>query len=85
MTPKIVSITFEIDAQSHRDGQFTIPAKVCELLELKPEDDIVLFIETSSATFATIQKLSSGTEIYGPEVSRYVKAGERIRVMAAHP
>lgn len=71
----VISITFEINAQSHRDGQFTVPKQVCDLLGLKPGEEISSLIEPMK--IPTIKKLSSGTEIYGSDISNYVKAGKK--------
>ncbi len=85
MTTTIIAVTFEVDAQHHKDGQFTVPKKVCDLLELKSGDEIKVAIKSSSATFEITKKLSSGTEIYGTDISRHVKAGDRIIVTVSRP
>jgi len=84
---KIISIVFDIDAQKHREGQFTVPIEVCEKLGLKPKDDIHLIIETPSGMFLYngVQKLRSGTEIYGDKIRSCVSVGQRIRVTASRP
>ncbi|MFC2063711.1 hypothetical protein ACFLXB_01265 [Chloroflexota bacterium] len=85
MKPNILSVTFEINAQSHKDGQFTVPNDVCIILGLDNEDMIRLVVETPGGThlFSGEKKLSSGHEIYGPEINNFVKAGQRIRVHAS--
>jgi len=85
MAPTIISITFEIDAQNHKDGHFSVPRGVCNLLGLQAGDDIALFIKSSSRTLEITKKLSSGTEIYGSDIAECVKAGERITVTASCP
>lgn len=85
MAAKITTVTFEIDAQHHKDGQFSIPKKVCDLLEIQNGGKIALIIKSSSGTKEFIKKLSSGTEIYGADISQCVKAGEKITVTASNP
>ena len=76
MKPKVISITFEVDAQNHKDGQFTVPKEICDLLEIRGGDKI--FVEIKNQRIPT--ELKSGTEVYGTEFSSLIKAGERIRV-----
>lgn len=37
MSSEIISVTFEIDSMN-RDGYFSVPKKVCDLLGLRPKD-----------------------------------------------
>ena len=86
MSHRVLSVTFEIDAQSHSDGQFSIPAEVCAILGgLKSGDLVRLVIETPSGTllFSGEKQLASGREIYGPEMKERIKAGQRVRVFAS--
>jgi bifunctional DNA-binding transcriptional regulator/antitoxin component of YhaV-PrlF toxin-antitoxin module len=46
MAVNIYAVTFESEAQSHRDGQFSIPKEVCDILGLESGDDIHLHIRT---------------------------------------
>lgn len=85
MTAKITAVTFEIDAQRYRNGQFSIPKKMCDLLEIQNGGEIALIIKSSSCTLETIKNLLSGTEIYGADISQCVKAGEKITVTASNP
>jgi hypothetical protein len=86
MATTIISVTFEVDAQRHKDGQFSVPKNVCDLLRLQDEDYIALVIKSADGVkFKTTKKLSSGKEIYGPEISEHVKAGDRITVTASRP
>lgn len=87
MAHEVLSVTFEIDAQEYKDARFTVPQEVCGILGLKSGDDIVLVIQHPSGgpVFSGTKELSSGTEIYGPELADHVKAGQRIRVTAYRP
>jgi hypothetical protein len=80
---QILSITFEAQAQRHCDGQFSVPTAICEQLHLGSGDDIRLVIASGLGTLEVVKPLSSGLEIYGPDVAAYVKAGDTIRVTAA--
>lgn len=85
MSVTICSVTYEIDAQSHRGGQFTVPKAVCDILGLQAGDQVALVIKTPKVTFEATKPLSSGTEIYGPEIAEYVEAGTRLRITASRP
>ena len=85
MAHRILSVTFEVDADSHSIGRFAVPAEVCEILELSEGDHISLFIDTPAGTYAGIKCLESGSEVYGTDMSPYVAAGQRIRVTASRP
>lgn len=45
---KTISITYEIHAQEYEDGRFTVPKQICDLLGLKPLDDINLVVQDVS-------------------------------------
>ncbi|MFN8460784.1 MAG: AbrB/MazE/SpoVT family DNA-binding domain-containing protein [Anaerolineales bacterium] len=62
--------------QSHKDGQFTVPKEVCELLGVGNGDEIEVEIKGQKI----LTKLASGTEVYGSEFTPLIKAGERIRI-----
>ena len=83
MAATIISVTFEVDAQNHKDGQFSVPKAVCSILGLDAGEDITVIIESSASKPKIATKLASGTEIYGSEIAQYVKAGQRIRVTAS--
>jgi bifunctional DNA-binding transcriptional regulator/antitoxin component of YhaV-PrlF toxin-antitoxin module len=86
MAANIYAVTFESEAQSHKDGQFSIPKEVCDILGLESGDQIYLDIRTSSGERFTGQKqLKSGLEIYGTDIAQYVKALQPITVTAAKP
>lgn len=80
---RIISVTFETTAQSHKDGQFSVPQLACDALGLKSGDGIALFIETPLGVLPTVTQLKSGTEIYGKDIAEVVKAGSQIRVIAS--
>ena len=85
MDHKILSVTFEVDADQHSIGRFYVPAEVYELLGLKAGDHISLLVDTPRGTYAGIQTLESEGEIYGTELSHYVESGMRLRVTASRP
>jgi hypothetical protein len=80
MAYEIISVTFDVDAQGHRDNHFTVPKKVCDFLKLEPKAAVTLIIEIPSKTYPPITtKLKSGTEIYGKEIQG-IERNQRIRV-----
>lgn len=76
------SVTFKVKAQRHKDGQFSVPKKICDKLELKGGDKIALTIRSSAGIWRTVATLRSGREIYGTGMAKHVKAGEKIVVTA---
>ena len=85
MRPEVMSVTFEIDAQSV-DGRFSVPAEVCRILgDLNDGDTVRLVILTPSGTllFAGAKTLGSGREVYGPDIRECVKQGQRIRAVVS--
>jgi bifunctional DNA-binding transcriptional regulator/antitoxin component of YhaV-PrlF toxin-antitoxin module len=85
-THQVVSVTYDIDAQAHRDGQFSVPKEVCDLLGVNGGDKVRVVIETPEGRTPPIDtELRSGKEIYGPEIRAHVKAGQRIRVTVSRP
>jgi len=85
MSATICSVTFEIDAQGHAEGRFSVPMGVCRILQLRPGDRIGLAIETPRGAFKVTKALSSGTEIYGAGIAKRVRPGDRLRVTASRP
>lgn len=86
MAHQVLSVTFEVNAQSHSNGQFSIPAEVCRILGcLRSGDTIRLMIQTQSGVllFDGPKQLASGAEIYGPDMAERIRAGQRIRVTAS--
>ncbi|MEW6030826.1 MAG: hypothetical protein ACOYZ8_18750 [Chloroflexota bacterium] len=76
MKPNVLSITFETMAQKHKDGQFTIPKEIRDIMGLDFGDNILLEIKGRKIN----SQLRSGPEIYGEEIKSLVKAGELIIV-----
>jgi len=72
MKTQIISITFETISQEHKDGQFTIPKEIRDVMGLEFGDDVILEIKGQKIK----SKLRSGPEIYGEEIKKLVKAGE---------
>jgi len=88
MNHKVISVTFDVDAQSHTDGHFSVPAEVCEILGgLKNGDQVNLEIQSISGAQLYLGKksLASGREIYGADLKDHIKAGQRIRVIVSIP
>ncbi len=86
MAVTITAVTFQAEAQRYVDGRFTIPQKICDLLKLRRGDLVALDIKTPAGTLPRlVKKLSSGIEIYGPDMREHVKAGDTITVTVSHP
>ncbi len=75
MKPNVISIVFETNAQN-ADGRFSVPKEICQLLGVGNGDNIVAEIKGERI----FTSLRSGTEVYGADIRRLVKVGERIRV-----
>jgi hypothetical protein len=84
MNAKIISVTFEIDAQQWRP-QFSVPKEVCELLRIRSGNEIKLVIldQLGNVLLDGTKFLKSGTEIYGLDVAGRIAPGQRIRVQVA--
>lgn len=82
MADKILSVTFEKAAMKHHDGHFSIPTKICRLLGLDYDDRVHLIVSSPNGgvLFAGNWKMKSGYEVYGDEIARVIKAGDKIRV-----
>jgi hypothetical protein len=88
MSHQVISVTFEVDAPSHKDGIFSMPTEVCEFLGgLKNGDPRHLVIQSMNGAqlYAGEKTLASGREIYGADLKDHIKAGQRIRVTASKP
>jgi len=87
MPSEILAVTYEIDAMTHKDGYFSIPKKVSDLLGLKSNDYVHLIITHPSGghLFSGKWQMKSGNEIYGPEIAARIKSGQRIRVSVSRP
>jgi hypothetical protein len=83
MRPRIVSVTFETDAQTEMLGRFSIPQSVCRILAIRPGSKVNLRIQSALGNLDLTAKLSSGSEIYGPKIRKHVSPGERITVTAS--
>lgn len=85
-SPLVMTVIFEVTTESKR-ARFNIPKGVTKLLRLKAKDPIALVIRDAKSSvplYAGIQKLKSGTEIYGAaDVSNTISANHRIRVEAS--
>jgi hypothetical protein len=81
MNEKIISVTLELDAQ--RWGpQFSVPKRVCELLDVGSGDQVKLTIldQLGNKLLDGTKFLKSGTEIYGLDVAASIAPGQRIRI-----
>ena len=67
MASRILSVVFEVDAQSYKSGRFTMPARVLTALGLEWGDEVDLRIETPEGTplWAGVRRMVSGPEIDG--------------------
>jgi hypothetical protein len=87
---KVVAIVFETKAQEWRDGQFSVPEEVTDLLGLKGSDEIALVVRrldpSREVLYIGVKPLMSGKEIYGAaDIGKCLKRGERILVEASLP
>ncbi len=80
---RVLSVTFEVDADEHSIGRFFVPKQVSDALELEQGDDISLLVDTPNGTYAGIKALGEDGEVYGTDLSHYVAAGDRLRVTAS--
>jgi bifunctional DNA-binding transcriptional regulator/antitoxin component of YhaV-PrlF toxin-antitoxin module len=85
MAANIYAVTFESEAQSHKDGRFSIPKEVCGIIGLESGDEIYLDIRTPLGRLKVCKQLKSGFEIYGADIAQYVKASQPITITAAKP
>lgn len=76
-----LSIILNIKAYADRDGCFDIPATLCNLFDIKIDDEIHLIIENKDGLkYNGKKRLHSRYEIRGDDISKIVKAGEIIKV-----
>jgi bifunctional DNA-binding transcriptional regulator/antitoxin component of YhaV-PrlF toxin-antitoxin module len=83
MAHQTLSITFTIQAQEWRDGQFTIPIEYCRLLEVDQGDKVLLFIRLWNGhhpVFTGTEELKSGNEVYSDKLRDAISAGDQIIV-----
>ena len=75
---QIFAVEYEINAQNWRDGQFSIPARIAEILGLSPNDKALIEVTSQKGTKHFIITVKSGLEVYG--LGDHVVAGELVRV-----
>jgi bifunctional DNA-binding transcriptional regulator/antitoxin component of YhaV-PrlF toxin-antitoxin module len=83
MAHTTLAITFTIQAQEWRDGQFTIPIEYCRLLEVDSGDKVLLFIRAFNGhtpLYTGTEELKSGNEVYSDKLRDAVSAGQQIIV-----
>jgi hypothetical protein len=82
MVYKICAIIFEVTAQKYADGRFSVPVEICNILGVKCNDEVYITIKTldKSLLYSGVKKLASGREIYGIDIRKTVKKGQRISV-----
>jgi len=87
MSEEIISVTFEKRAMEYKDGHFSVPTKVCELLGFDYDDDTHIVISHPRGTilFAGNRQMKSGYEFYGKDFAQIIKGGDRIRVTISKP
>ena len=79
MAHKTISVTFSIEAQNWRDGQFSIPVEYCRLLGVDQGDPVLLSIRSwdgYTPLYAGSEQLKSGNEIYSNALRDAVSAGQ---------
>lgn len=79
MSNRVFTVRYEIKAQHWRDGQFSVPKKVVDILALQQGDDVILEVISCNGSKNLITKMKSGSEIYG-DLSGHVVAGETVVV-----
>lgn len=76
-----LSIVLNVKTRIDRDGCFSLPANLCNLFDLKPNDEVHLIIENKDGhKFNGKRKLNIHYEICSDDLSIIVKAGEMIKV-----
>lgn len=76
---RIISVTFEGNAQRYKDGRFTIPKPVRDILQLEGRAfQLELLDASSEPVYKGTHQMKSGPEVY--DLSEHVKRGEPIRV-----
>jgi len=86
MAHSTLSITFSIQAQQWRDGQFTIPIEYCKLLGVDAGDKVALSVRawnTPQPLYTGTEELKSGNEVYSDKLRDAVKAGLQLIVEVA--
>lgn len=81
MAHKTLAVTFTIEAQSWRDGQFSIPVEYCRLLGVDQGDSVLLFIRAwdgHTPLYTGTEELKSGNEVYSDALRDAVSAGQRL-------
>jgi bifunctional DNA-binding transcriptional regulator/antitoxin component of YhaV-PrlF toxin-antitoxin module len=84
MAYEIISVTFDVDAQTKQSGRFTVPQKICALFGFESGDKVALEIAGHHSKPVETE-LVSGTEIYGLELELGIASGERLRVTISRP
>lgn len=84
---KLQGIEFLQKAQSHKDGQFTVPKAY--LQEFGWTHDPLVYLEVaregSAAYWRGDHQIHSGAEVYGPQFEAIATAGSEIRVLVRRP
>ncbi len=83
MDYRILSVTFEVDADDQSVGRFYVPSEVSRALGLSLGDDVSLLVHTPMGTFAGIKALGEDGEVYGTDLGHYVGTGERLTITAS--
>ncbi len=83
MDYKVLSVTFEVDADEQSMGRFLVPPAVSNALGLKPGDEVSLLVDTPNGTYAGIKALGEDGEVFGTDLGHYVSTGDRLRVTAS--
>lgn len=82
MAHQILSVTFRIEAQSWRDGQFTIPVEVCSILGVEGGGSVHLVVSApmKHIIYTGVEELKSGNEVYSDGLRDAVTAGDQLVV-----
>ena len=83
MAHQTLSITFTIQAQEWRDGQFTIPIEHCRILGVDQGDKVLLFVRKWNGhdhIYTGTEELKSGNEVYSEKLRDAIEAGTQLIV-----
>jgi hypothetical protein len=85
MAHRVLSVTFEVDAQKHSAGWFNVPKSVNRLLGIQEDQPVDIEIWSPTGSWHGRRELKSGGEVYGADLQQIVEKGARIRVTVWAP
>lgn len=90
MKPRVLKVTFELEAQKTDDGKLTVPLNVVKVLGLAEGSGIQLEMWSHSGLTSGTYQMASGTEVYETSKSnkglrKAIAKGERLLITASRP